>query len=185
MLHPLPPDEPALLARMARGDASALQALYDLYAKPLYSYALQVLGSRQDAEEVLQDAFTKIWQKSPTYDFQRSAPYTWCMMLLRGLCLDRVRKNGRQQRNRIVLEESGQWSELVSPASAEGVDDHQLKVLQALAGLPAPERRAIEMAVFLELPYAEISGSTGEPLGTVKSRIRRGLLRLRQTLKMP
>jgi RNA polymerase sigma-70 factor (ECF subfamily) len=185
MLHPLPPDEPALLARMALGDASALQTLYDLYAKPLYSYALQALGSPQDAEEVLQDAFTKIWKKSPSYDPKRSAPYTWAMMMLRGLCLDRIRKNGRQLRNRIVLEQSGQLSELVAPASTQGLDDQQLKVLQALAGLPAAERRAIEMAVFLDVPYSDIAGQTGEPLGTVKSRIRRGLLRLRQTLKMP
>jgi RNA polymerase sigma-70 factor (ECF subfamily) len=105
------------------------------------------------------------------------------MMMMRGLCVDRMRKNGRQQRNRIVLENASNSDDDYTAAIDDGPDDATLNVLKALAALPAAERRAIEMAVFLEVPYAEIAGATGEPLGTVKSRIRRGLLRLRQILK--
>lgn len=190
--HPMPspqtmpaaPDrECALLARLARQDTPALAELYALYAGPLFSYAQRTLGSREDAEEALQDVFVKIWEKAPTYDPAKSRPYTWSFMLMRGNCWDRLRARGRRDARLlfISLEDAGESAGAHLPPSVS--PDEWENILAAMKELTPQERQAIEMAVFLEVPHAEIAGRLQEPLGTVKSRVRRGLMRLRSLLK--
>ena len=81
-----------LLRRIGEGQRAALQELYHLYSKPLYSYALKILGNQQDAEEVVQDAFVRYWKKAAKYDRSRSKPFAWAVMILRGICFDRLRQ---------------------------------------------------------------------------------------------
>ena len=178
-------EDAAVLRRMASGDAAALRELYALYAGPLLSYAVRTLRSTEDAEEVLQDVFVKLWKKAPEYDAARSSPFTWAWMLMRGLCLDVLRRRGR----RAIIHEGPSMDD---PSVTTVLPSHEpelarreeyRRVLTAVAQLPAADRRAVEMAVFLEYTGEEIAGNLNQPLGTVKSRLRRGLLRLRQILQ--
>lgn len=175
----------ALLRRMGAGDAAALRELYTLYAGPLYSYILRVLHSAEDAEDALQEIFVRMWKKAPDFDPARSSAFTWAWMLTRGHCFDILRRRGR----RAILHSGPSLDDMhAAPViSISGTDlqrrDEIRRVISALEELPAPDRRALEMAVFLEYTGEEIAGELQQPLGTVKSRIRRGLQRLRQILQ--
>ena len=175
----------ALVRRMAAGDAPALRELYALYSGPLYSYAYKTLGCAEDAEEVLQDVFVRIWKKAPEYDAARSSPFTWAWMLLRGLCIDILRRRGRRARIQggPSLDDPAAAPLLASRAPELASREEVRRGLCAMEQLPPMDRRAVEMAVFLEYTGEEIAGDLNQPLGTVKSRIRRGLLRLRQILQ--
>jgi RNA polymerase sigma-70 factor (ECF subfamily) len=175
-------DEVVLLQRLACRDSGAVAEVYALYGAAVFSYALRALGSREDAEEVLQDTFVRLWEKAADYDPSLGRPFTWVFLLARGLCLDRQRRIGRRARRlRAAAMENGGGIEPFQPRIFP--QDELRRVLAALAALPASDRRAVEMAVFLEYTGQEIADDTHEPLGTVKSRVRRGLARLRHLLK--
>lgn len=169
-----------LIARMALGETGAARELYEIYATPIYSYILRVLGSVEDAEEVLQDAFVRLWDKAADYDADLSKPFTWTVMIARGLCYDRLRRGRRRIRmvdhSVVTRGEAVSFPEVFQRAEI----DH---VRMALAKLGDADRRAVEMAIFLDHTGSEIASLTNEPLGTVKSRIRRGLAKLRQILR--
>jgi RNA polymerase sigma-70 factor (ECF subfamily) len=179
-------NEAELFKRLGQRDVTAMAELYALYSGPIYSFALRTLGSREDAEEVLQDTFVRLWEKAADYNATLSRPFTWTFLLARGICLDRLRRAGRRARTQSVVA-AGSLTEALGAACGSGLSvvlqDELRHVLLALEGLPAPERRAVEMAVFLEYTGQEIADQLHEPLGTIKSRIRRGLKRLRQLLK--
>ena len=178
-------EDAGLIGLMAGGDTLALRRLYALYSGPLYSYALRALGSVEDAEEALQDVFIRLWKKAPDYDAARSGPFTWAWMLMRGLCIDRLRRRGR----RAIIDEGPSMDDpaalpltlSVPPVLAQR--DEIRRVLRAMEQLPTADRRAVEMSVFLEYTGEEIANTLNQPLGTIKSRIRRGLHRLRQILQ--
>jgi RNA polymerase sigma-70 factor (ECF subfamily) len=180
-------NEIRLFERLAQRDASAMAELYALYSGPIYSFALRALGSREDAEELLQDTFVRLWEKALDYDPALGRPFTWALLLARGLCCDRLRRAGRRSKSFRVVPLGGAEPNDVSravPHHAPGVfsRDEFRRVVAALDALPTPDRRAVEMAVFLEYTGQEIADNLREPLGTIKSRIRRGLARLRQLL---
>jgi RNA polymerase sigma-70 factor (ECF subfamily) len=178
-------DEIRLFERMARRDAGALTELYARFSGPIYSFALRTLGSREEAEEVLQDTFVRLWDRAGTYDASLGRPFTWAFVLARGLCLDRLRRAARRARlvRLAPFSEDGTSAGAVRAQPDAFSKDDLRAVVAALDSLPASERRAVEMAVFLEYTGAEIASNLDEPLGTVKSRIRRGLARMRQHLK--
>ncbi len=175
-----------LLHRVAAHDEPAFARLYDILARPLFSVALRILQDPSAAEEVVQDAFTQIWERAGTYDPQSGKPLTWALVLTRNRAIDRLRS--RQRFNRLVesymelgpaaLTETrpGSGGELVA---RESVDT----VRRALIELPADQRQAIELAFFLGLTQSEIAAQQSLPLGTVKARIRRGLLFLRARME--
>ncbi len=177
--------EHALLVRIAGRDKVALTELYHIYGKPLFSYAVRVLGNREDAEEAIQDTFVRIWNKAPSYDRNGAKPYACAVLILRGLCLDRLRKRGRKKVVPTVpidLERGD--AEVRSDRSIENLffRETMRRVHSALESLPTDERRCVELAVFGDASHSNIARETGEPLGTVKSRLRRGLGKLRQRL---
>src|SRR5262245_28007064 len=101
--------EQRLLGRIGGGDAQALEELYRRYATPLYSFVCRMLSDRSDAADVLQECFCRIWKRASTYEPSRSRPFTWVVMLLRGLCLDRLRQRSSRERGlQRLLEESGE-----------------------------------------------------------------------------
>lgn len=175
-----------LLDRVAAHDEEAFARLYDIFARPLFSVALRILQDQSAAEEVVQEAFTQIWERAGTYDPQCGKPLTWAIVLTRNRAIDRFRS--RQRFNRLVesykeldpaaLTETRHVSggELVA---RESVDN----VRRALVELPADQRQAIELAFFLGLTQSEIAERQSLPLGTVKARIRRGLLFLRARME--
>jgi RNA polymerase sigma-70 factor (ECF subfamily) len=182
-------DEVRLFERLARRDSTAVAELYALYSGPIYSFALRALGSREDAEELLQDTFVRLWEKAREYDPALGRPFTWALLLARGLCFDRLRRAGRRARSLRTVSLSGAGisddsSRAGIPQHAPGIfsKDELRRIVAALEMLPASDRRAVEMAVFLEYTGQEIANDLHEPLGTIKSRIRRGLSRLRQLL---
>ncbi len=177
------------MSRVAAGDQAAFSALYDRLSGPLYSLAYEMLGDATEAEDALQEVSLQIWRRAPSYDAARSAVFTWAVMLTRSKAIDRLRARGRRQR--IVAgsidEESSTHRELASTeadaADHSEIKDEALRVRSALRTLSGEQRQAIELAFFSEMTHAEIAEENGEPLGTVKARIRRGLLRLRDGLK--
>ena len=172
-------EEVGWLARIGMGDEAAFVLFYRRFSAPVFSMLIKMLGNQHDAEEVLQLSFLQIWKKAATFDPERSAPFTWLVMIARNRALDRLRARDRQAR---LEEAAAQDPEPFTP-SAEGdpglVGDMRSLLGLALAQIPSEQRMAIEMAFFHGLTHDEISENLGEPLGTVKARIRRGILKLR------
>ena len=176
--------EAELLARIARGDMAAFGDLYDRLANTLFSLAMKILRDSSAAEDVLQEVFVQIFQKAHTYDPRLGKPLTWAITLTRNRAIDRLRSVQRGQR--LFTPETGEQE--AKDTTTPGADDTLIgqeaaqQVRTALAELPPDQREAIEMAFFRGMSQSEISAALGAPLGTVKARIRRGMLKLRQTL---
>ena len=172
-----------LLFQVGQQDRFAFDTLYNLWAPTLLGIAMRMLGQRQEAEEVVQDAFVKIWHRAASYDPERSQAFVWCFAIMRSLCIDRIRHHSRQKRDR-----SMQCSFDTSPAADLPCDplilsqDTFFAVRNAMKQLPPDERRCLELAVFLEYTHSEISGHLQTPLGTVKNRLRRALEKLKHFL---
>jgi RNA polymerase sigma-70 factor (ECF subfamily) len=179
-----------MIARIGRGDQSAFDALYDRLSGPLYSLALRMLGDAADAQEALQDVFLQIWSRAKTYDPQQSSVFSWTVLMTRSRVIDRLRARGRRLRVLVpstdVEEDS---TEAADASTAENVADttdkneEAARVRSILNNLPSEQREAIELAFFTDLTHHEIAARLGQPLGTVKARIRRGLLKLRERLR--
>jgi RNA polymerase sigma-70 factor (ECF subfamily) len=173
--------EAAILRRMARGETAALNDLWDVWSRPLFAVAVRALGSAEDAEEVLQDALVRFWNKAPDYDFSQSQPFTWAVMILRGLIHDRLR--ARRRRPVLVSSSSSSITGGAIDFPSEFFPPGQRGDLeQALSLLTPDERQALDIAVFHPATHEEIATRLGQPLGTVKSRIRRALDKLRSAL---
>ena len=177
-----------MIERIGRGDQSAFSALYDRLSRPLYSLALRMLGDAGDAQDALQDVFLQIWSRAATYNPEQSTVFSWTVLLTRSRVIDRLR--ARKRRLRVVDSATGDEDAEVADAStmesaADTADrnDEAARVRSVLNNLPSEQREAIELAFFGHLTHHEIAARLGEPLGTIKARIRRGLLKLRERLR--
>jgi RNA polymerase sigma-70 factor (ECF subfamily) len=173
-----------LLRRIANGDIAALSELYDQTATPLFSVALRILADASEAEEVIQDVFVQIWQRASTFDPLLGSAFHWALSITRHRAIDRLRSRQRRARLAEQLQEANvpDSTEANSP-EAGALNAEGAAILRvALGGLPADQRQAIELAFFRGLTHNEIADMLKEPLGTVKARIRRGLLKLRDCL---
>ena len=184
---PQPPEaseDAALLAAVARGDMEAFARLYDRHATLLFSLVVRILRDTHESEDVLQEAFTNIWQRASQYRAAAGKPLTWMICLTRNKAIDRLRKRQRTPTSLMAADDSaGLLINLPADnASALGSDDAAL-VRSALGVLSAEQRQAIELAFFGGLTHAEIAGRLGEPAGTIKARIRRGLLLMKDILE--
>ncbi|MDB6134933.1 MAG: polymerase subunit sigma-70 [Verrucomicrobiales bacterium] len=168
-------EEAGILHRMALGETEALHDLWEVWSRPLFAVAVRALGSMEDAEEVLQDALVRFWNKAAEYDSRQSQPFTWAVMILRGLIHDRL----RARRRRPVLVSSHLHPDFAAEIHLPG---QRGDLEQALSLLTPDERQALDIAVFHPATHEEIATRLGQPLGTVKSRIRRALDKLRSAL---
>jgi RNA polymerase sigma-70 factor (ECF subfamily) len=173
----------AAINRMARGDQDALGELYDRHGRLVYSLALRIVRDQRDAEEVVQEVFAQAWRQSGRYDAARGSVVGWMLRLTRSRAIDRVR--GRRARPDVAADEAA----LLDLAdTAPGADeqlasaDQATQVRAALESLPFLQRTAIELAFYEGLTHTEIADRLEEPVGTVKTRIRQGLLKLRDRL---
>jgi RNA polymerase sigma-70 factor (ECF subfamily) len=173
-----------LLLRVAAQDAQALAEFYDLTAKPLFALAVRILGDASEAEEVIQDVFVQIWKNAPSFDPLLGPAFHWALSITRNRSIDRLR--ARQRRARMIEHLENDAATNAPASAAAGQDAFEAEdsaaVRATLNSLPADQRRVIEMAFFGGLTHQEIAESLKEPLGTVKARIRRGLLKLRDCL---
>ncbi len=175
-----------LIGRLARGDLEALEELYRRYARPVFSLALRVLGDGPEAEEVTQDVFERAWRHARSYDQTRGRAATWLMSMTHHISVDALRR--RQRRPQTVAGENGALAlqlvadpgRDVADIANERLDGYEIR--RALDTLPVAQRQAIELAFFGGMSHVEIAAMLGDPLGTVKARIRRGMERLRATL---
>jgi RNA polymerase sigma-70 factor (ECF subfamily) len=183
------PDDAALMAAIARGETVAFERFYDRYASVVLATCLRILRDRAEAEDVLEEVFWEIWSRRSRYDASRSTPFGYLLTLARSRALDRLRF--RKRRASVWLE--SQHADRAAPARSTGggadpfedtlAVQQRVALERALGELPSPHRRAVEMNFFEGLSHGEISEQLGDPLGTVKTRIRQGLLTLRKVLR--
>lgn len=174
-----------LLERIAGGDEDAFGLLYDRFSPGLYSMALRIMGNDAEAQDALQDAFSHIWRKAATYDFHRSSPFTWAVMITRNRAIDRIRVRQRVARivERATVEFSHETHADEESAAEAGLREERANVRRALEKLSAEQREAVQLSFFSDLTHEQIAAKLDTPLGTVKARIRRGLLKLRGILR--
>ena len=186
----VPPSADAeLVSRAARGDERAIGLLYDRYGGVLYAVAYRIAGQRADAEEVVLEAFAQAWREAARFEAGRGSVAGWLTMIARSRALDLVR--ARSRRDRITASAAAErpnTSPAMSdfrpdPAKALDHDERRRQVAQALQTLSPPQREAIELAYFEGLSQSEIAERLQEPLGTVKTRVRLGMQKLRESLK--
>ena len=179
----------AMLARAASGDQAAFAQLYDRLSGPLYSLAVRILGDAAEAQDALQDVFLQIWRRAAKYDAEQSSVFSWAMLMTRSRVIDRLRARGR--RSRVVVSSTDDANDAHAAADAsvaetvtDTVDrsDEAVRVRSIVNKLPPEQRQAIELAFFSDLTHHEIAKQLNQPLGTIKARIRRGLLKLRERI---
>jgi len=175
------PDDPEIIRRMRLGDESALEALYARYAGLVYTLALRIVGDPELAREVLQDTFLRSWDGREAYDAARGRVPWWLMGIARNRAIDLLRSRSHQARLREQKPLSRKAQEVAGPDTEEVVLVRRA-VAEALAALSTVQREAIELAYYAGLTQAEIARKLGEPLGTVKSRTREAMDRLRRAL---
>ena len=166
-----------LMTAIRSADQTAMAVLYDRYSSIVYSVALRVLRDTGAAEDVLQDIFMQLWRNPGAFDASRGNISAWLAVIARNRAIDALRR--RRPENDIEDVVVSVEHDLVSEADRSRAMD---RVRGALQVMPAPQRSALEMAYFEGLSHSEIAGKTGEPLGTIKTRIRAGLLALRKVL---
>lgn len=179
--------DPSLLARVVKGDQQAFSQLYDHSSTLLFTLALRILGNREEAVELLQDVYWEVWRKVSRYDVGRGTPVAWLITLTKSRAIDRLRakaSRGYQATNSL---EAGTAAEVTDPGPSpyETQADQELRaaVEAAVAGLPQAQQQAIELAYYEGLSHAEIASRLNQPLGTVKTRIKLGMSRLRDSLQ--
>jgi RNA polymerase sigma-70 factor (ECF subfamily) len=167
----------ALVTAIRSGDQGAMAALYDRFSSIVYAVALRVLQETTAAEDVLQDIFMQLWRNPAAFDSSRGNMAAWLAVITRNRAIDALRRRRPQDEieDVVVAVETDLASETDRSRAME-------KVRGALQAMPSSQRSALEMAYFEGLTHAEIAEKTGEPLGTVKTRIRTGLISLRKVL---
>lgn len=174
--------EAELIRRIAKGERSAFDDLYARYSRPLFSYILKFLRDHGQAEEVLQDAFVKIWRSAPRYDRSLSRPFSWCVLITKRICIDKIRarKPVTVTDDPVALRpvEEQRQSER-DPSEMVEVEDEVSILSDMVSRLPESQRVTLQLAMRTGLTQQEISDKLNMPLGTVKTAMRRGMQRLK------
>jgi RNA polymerase sigma factor (sigma-70 family) len=169
----------ALIDRLIQKDRQALSSLYDRYARVVYSVAYRSLGSVEESEEVVMDVFAKIWATADRYNPDKARVDTWIFMMARSRVLDRLRSKQRQTKLTAAIEVGDLPITTPDHSVDLEISEQRTQILTALATLPSAQRQVIELAYYSGLSHREIAEQTGMALGTVKTRIRLGLEKLR------
>jgi RNA polymerase sigma-70 factor (ECF subfamily) len=169
-----------LVRATAAGDREAFGRLYDRFSGLVFTVAVRLLRSRADAEDLLQEVFLQVWRQAESYDETRGTPEAWVLTIARSRGIDKLRSIRRRGETMQPIEtEPGGGPELASVESGAAGAEARVVAGRALGGLPAAQREVLELAYFEGLTQTEIAVRLGQPLGTVKTRMRSGLERLR------
>lgn len=169
-----------LIARVVSRDDSAIGELYDRHSRLLYGLILRIVRDRSEAEEILQEVFVQVWTRAETYNEQIGAPVAWLVRIARNRAIDRLRSNSVRTR---TIEATPLPLPVAGPDEHAASTERQRAVARALEALPAEQRVLIEHAYFLGLTQSELADRFGLPLGTVKTRVRTGMMTLRRELQ--
>lgn len=179
--------DPTLLALVAKGDQQAFSQLYDHSSMLLFTLAVRILGNREEAAELLQDVYLEIWRKVSRYDVGRGTPVAWLVTLTKSRAIDQLRARaarGYRATNSLDARIAEQVADPgPSPLETQAEEELRLAVGAAVAGLPQAQQHAIELAYYEGLSHAEIAIRLNQPLGTVKTRIKLGMSKLRDGLQ--
>lgn len=166
-----------LVARIAKGDQEAVEILFDLTSSTVNALAITMLRNREDAEEVALEVYTKAWRTADRFDPSRGSPMAWLIMMVRSAAVDRLRI-----RTRVAADRLDERRDVAAPA--QDLWPHErIAVKRAMADIPLEQRTALELAFFEGLTHMEVAEQLGVPLGTVKTRIRLGLARVRKSIE--
>lgn len=181
--QPLEISDNELLAAVARGDEQALAVIYDRYRLILFGLILRILHDRHEAEDVLQETFLQVWRRAGDFDATRGRAFTWLVTIGRSRALDRLRALGSRARTAEEMAADSAQDQ-AGDAAEEAARSEQGKIVrQALEELPEEQKRTLFLAYFEGLTQSEIAARLGAPLGTVKTRMRAGLMKLREVLR--
>ena len=179
--------DPSLLARVVKGDQQAFSQLYDHSSTLLFTLAVRILGNHEEAAELLQDVYLEVWRKVSRYDVGRGTPVAWLVTLTRSRAIDRLRARATRGYRATQSLEAGAADQVadLGPNPFETQADQELRISigAAVAGLPQAQRQAIELAYYEGLSHVEIAARLNQPLGTVKTRIKLGMSKLRDGLQ--
>ncbi|MCC7001467.1 MAG: sigma-70 family RNA polymerase sigma factor [Gemmatimonadaceae bacterium] len=181
-------DDARLVQLMRLGDERALAALYDRYAPSLLGLIQRIVRERADAESVLMATFLQAWRTAASFDAARGSLLSWLATIARSRAVDSARSGARRERReQLVTEQDAPIAEAEAPGSTDPLDgitqqERRTAIEAALTSLSAPQRTVIELAFFEGLTHVEIAERLAEPLGTIKTRIRQGLIKLRGLL---
>jgi len=189
-MHASDPTDLSLLQRIAARDTAALAELYDRHSRLVFGLILRIVRDRGEAEDILQETFVRVWNRAEIYDARIGGPLPWIVRVARNRALDRLR--ARKVRASVDAPAPATETAAVEPAPDTAIQSPEAAVLEAerrrrltdaLAGLPVEQRRLIEAAFFEGYTHTELSQRFGLPLGTVKTRIRAGMIAMRQGLE--
>ncbi|HKP86604.1 MAG TPA: sigma-70 family RNA polymerase sigma factor [Blastocatellia bacterium] len=174
----------ALIKKVASGDQSALTTLYDSASRMVFGLIVRIVGDRETAEEVLLDVFTQVWRQASAYDTNRGAPLAWIMTIARSRAIDRLRSGKHDQQSKEPLDSIGDLSATSADPEETTVNSERQRLVRAALDTLSPEQReVIELAYYSGLSHSEIALKLSQPLGTVKTRTRLGMMKLRDMLK--
>ncbi|HKX29048.1 MAG TPA: sigma-70 family RNA polymerase sigma factor [Blastocatellia bacterium] len=172
-----------LIQQIAEGDQNALATLYDTTNRLVFGLILRVLSDTSIAEEVLLDVYTQVWRQASNYDTQRGTPLAWLTTIARSRAIDRLRSGWQDQQRKDPIETLGDTAaNAASPEEMTVASERQRFVRAALESLSPEQREVIELAYYSGLSHSEIAAKLNQPLGTVKTRTRLGMMKLREAL---
>lgn len=176
-------DEISLIRRIAEQDQIALSLLYDRYARIIYTIAYRILNSSEESEEIVLDVFTQVWRIAKNYNSKKARVDTWLFMLTRSRALDRLRSHARFNKAITASEDALMMHSYPdNPEQDVLIQERSSYVKACLEKIPNEQRLVLELAYFSGLSHSEIAAKTGSSLGTVKTRIRLGLKKLREAI---
>lgn len=176
--------DPTLLTSIVKGDQQAFSQLYDHSSTLLYTLAFRILGNREEADELLQDVYLEVWRKVARYDVGRGTPIAWLITLTRSRAIDRLRARSTRAHATSQLDAASRVADLgPSPFETQADQELRMAVGTAMTSLPPAQQQAIELAYYEGLSHNEIAARLNQPLGTVKTRIKLGMSKLRENLR--
>ena len=172
-----------LIRQVANQDRDAFSQLYDRFSTLVFSLAMRMLKVRSDAEDLLQEVFVQVWRQAQSYSAERGSPEAWIINIARSRAIDKIRSIRRMERSFVLTDDPARAESSENVESSVAESEARMAMSSALANLPEAQRRVLEMAYFDGLTQTEIATRLAEPLGTVKTRMRSGIQKLREILE--
>ena len=171
-----------LIRQVANQDRDAFSQLYDRFSTLVFTLAMRMLRARSDAEDLLQEVFVQVWRQAQNYSTERGSPEAWIVNIARSRAIDKIRSIRRMEKSFVLTEDPARAESTDNVESSAADSEVRMAMKSALANLPEAQRKVLELAYFGGLTQTEIAERLAEPLGTVKTRMRAGIQRLREML---